>query len=80
MHERDNPARVPATLAPRLKRILFRLQEATHPRDADAPGFRLHLLKGDRANQWSIRVSGNWRVVFRFEDGEAMDVDLIDYH
>ena len=80
LHERDHPARVPAGLVPRLKRILFRLQEATHPRIADAPGFRLHPLKGDRAGQWSVRVSGNWRVVFRFEDGEAVDVDLIDYH
>ena len=58
----------------------FRLQEATHPVSTDAPGFRLHPLKGDRARQWSVRVSGNWRVVFRFEDGEAVDVDLIDYH
>ena len=49
-------------------------------RRSDAPGFRLHPLKGDRAGQWSVRVSGNWRVVFRFEDGEAVDVDLIDYH
>jgi proteic killer suppression protein len=56
------------------------LQEATHPGSADAPGFRLHPLKGDRAGQWSVRVSGNWRVVFRFEDGEAVDVDLTDYH
>ena len=39
-----------------------------------------HPLKGDRAGEWSVRVSGNWRVVFRFEDGEAVDVDLIDYH
>ena len=80
LHERDNPARLPAGLALRLKRILFRLQEATHPRSADAPGFRLHPLKGNRAGPWSVRVSGNWRVVFRFEDGEAVDVDLIDYH
>ncbi len=42
--------------------------------------FRLHPLKGDRAGQWGVRVSGNWRVVFRFEDGEAVAVDLIDYH
>ena len=62
------------------RRILFRLQEATRPGDADAPGFRLHPLKGDRAGDWSVRVSGNWRVVFRFEDGEVVDVDLIDYH
>ena len=80
LHERDDPARLPARLVPRLRRILFRLQEATHPGSADAPGFRLHPLKGDRANQWSVRVSGNWRVVFRFEDGEAVDVDLQDYH
>ena len=80
LHGQDNPSRVPAGLVPRLKRILFRLQEATHPRSADAPGFRLHPLKGDRTGQWSVRVSGNWRVVFRFEDGEAVDVDLIDYH
>jgi len=80
LHERDSPARVPASLVPRLKRILFRLQEATHPRSASAPGFRLHRLKGDRAGRWSVRASGNWRVVFRFEGGEAVDVDLIDYH
>ncbi len=80
LHERDDRARVPADLAPRLRRILFRLQEATDPGSADAPGFRLHPLKGDRAGQWSVRVSGNWRVVFRFENAEVVDVDLIDYH
>ena len=80
LHERDDPARLPANLAPRLRRILFRLQEATRSGDADAPGFRLHPLKGDRAGDWSVRVSGNWRVVFCFEDGEVVDVDLIDYH
>ena len=77
---RDDIAQLPAGLVPRLKRILFRLQEATHPGSADAPGFRLHPLKGDRAGQWSVRVSSNWRVVFRFKDAEAVDVDLIDYH
>ena len=80
MHERGDTARLPASFVPRLRRILFRLQEATHPGSADAPGFRLHPLKGDRAVQWSVRASGNWRVVFRFEEGEAVDVDLIDYH
>ena len=80
LHERGSLAQLPAGQVARLRRILFRLQEATHPGSADAPGFRLHPLKGDRAGQWSVRVSGNWRVVFRFEDGEAVDVDLIDYH
>ena len=77
---RTSAARLPAGLVPRLPRILFRLQEATHPGSTDAPCFRLHPLKGDRAGQWSIHVSGNWRVVFRFEHGEAVDVDLTDYH
>ena len=40
------------------------------------PGYRLHPLSGDRRGQWSVRVSGNWRIVFRFEDGEAIDVTL----
>jgi len=71
---------LPAGLVPRLRRILLRLQAAAHPGDADAPGFQLHPLKGNRAGQWSVRVSGNWRVVFRFEDNEAVAVDLIDYH
>ena len=44
------------------------------------PGYRLHRLTGDMAGLWSIRVSGNWRVVFRFEDHEAVDVDLVDYY
>ena len=78
-HERDDAARLPDGLVPRLRRILLRLQEATHPVSADAPGFRLHLVKGNRAGHWSVRVSGN-RGVFRFVDGEAVDVDLIDHH
>ena len=79
LHQRDDAARLPVGLVPRNRRILFRLPEATHPGSADAPGFRLHPLKRERAGQWSVRVSGNRRVVFRFEDGEAVDMDLIDY-
>ena len=70
---------MPAGLGPRLRRTLLRLQEATHPGSADAPTRRLHPLKGDRVGRWSVRVSGNWRVVFLFEDGEPVDVDQIDY-
>ena len=80
LHENDDRSGVAASQAARLRRILLRLQEATHPGSADAPGFRLHPLKGDRAGQWSVRVTGNWRVMFRFVDGEAVDVDLVDYH
>jgi proteic killer suppression protein len=80
LHERDDRARLPADVVPRIRRILLRLQEAANPGSADAPGFRLHPLKGDRAGWWSVRVTGNWRVVFRFEHAEVVDVDLIDYH
>ena len=81
MAEQDRANQVPAVLANRLKRILSALDEAQRPGDlATRPGYRLHPLKGDFAGLWSISVSGNWRVVFRFEDSEAVDVDLVDYH
>ncbi|MCY4189336.1 MAG: type II toxin-antitoxin system RelE/ParE family toxin [Bryobacterales bacterium] len=64
----------------RIERILARLDEATVPSDMNLPGFGLHPLKGDRSGYWAVRVSGNWRIVFRFKDGHAGDVDLIDYH
>ena len=44
------------------------------------PGYRLHQLTGDRKGQWSVRVSGNWRIVFKLKDGQVLDVDLVDYH
>ena len=46
----------------------------------DLPGWRLHPLKGEPAGFWSVTISANWRIVFRFEDGEATDVDYLDYH
>ena len=80
LHERDDAGRLPADLVARLRRILFRLQEVVHLGDANAPGSRPHALEGSRASRLSVRVTGIWRVVFRFEDGEAVHVDLIDYH
>jgi proteic killer suppression protein len=44
------------------------------------PGMRLHPLKGDLAGRWSVSISGNWRITFRFEAGVASEVDLVDYH
>ena len=44
------------------------------------PWVRLHALKGDLAGYWSITVRANWRIIFRFEQGDATDVDLVDYH
>jgi len=80
LFERDDRRTVPAECAAKIARILARLEEASEAGNMDLPGFRLHRLKGDLANFWSVTVSGNWRVIFRFEGGHASDVDLVDYH
>jgi proteic killer suppression protein len=63
-----------------LREVLTLLEGATGPADLDLPGYRLHPLKGDRRGQWAVKVSANWRVTFRFEGGDATDVDYEDYH
>jgi proteic killer suppression protein len=62
------------------ERFLALLDEAASARDMDAPGLRLHALKGDRAELWAVTVQANWRVTFRFENGDAHIVNYIDYH
>lgn len=64
----------------KVERILARLDQAADPSHMDLPGYRLHPLKGDLVGYWAVSVSGNWRIIFRFEDGHANAVDLIDYH
>ncbi|MCY3933432.1 MAG: type II toxin-antitoxin system RelE/ParE family toxin [Acidobacteria bacterium] len=80
LYERRDPRRINADLVARIRRILAALDDATEPHHMDLPGLRLHRLKGDRRHLWSVRVSGNWRIVFRFDASQAVDVDLIDYH
>lgn len=63
-----------------IRRILARLDRAAEPRHMDLPGWRLHPLKGDLAGFWGVTVRANWRIVFRFENGDATDVDYLDYH
>ncbi len=64
----------------RVRDILVRLNASAAPDDMDLPGFRLHPLRGDHAGFWAVTVRANWRVIFRFEDGHAADVDYLDYH
>ena len=71
---------IPPDLREKLENILFVLNRARRPADMDLPGFRMHRLKGDLKAFWSVTVRANWRVIFRFEEGDAYDVDLIDYH
>jgi proteic killer suppression protein len=64
----------------RIRLVLARLARATEPGHMDLPGWRLHPLKGDLAGFWSVTVTANWRIVFRFEKGDVTDVDYLDYH
>jgi len=64
----------------RLRKQLSVLNNASVPRDMDTPGWGLHELKGDLKDHWSVRVSGNWRMTFRFENGDAILLDYQDYH
>jgi proteic killer suppression protein len=66
--------------AARLRRLLTTLNTSTGPAGMNLPGYRLHRLTGDRQGQWAVSVSGNWRLVFEFEDEDATEVDLVDYH
>lgn len=67
-------------MAARLIRQLDALNAAKAVEDLALPGYHLHRLKGKRRDTWSIRVTGNWRITFRFVNGEAFAVDLEDYH
>jgi len=64
----------------KVENILAVLNRARKPEDMNLPGFRLHPLTGDLRGFWAVTVRANWRVIFRFEQGDAYDVDYIDYH
>jgi proteic killer suppression protein len=73
-------AGIQAKHSEKLRLQLFALSKATKPQDMNAPGWRLHRLKGDLAGHWSIDVSGNWRLTFMFDGTDAILVDYNDYH
>ncbi len=68
-----------ANYLPRVNGILLALDAVTEPGELNLPGFGFHPLRGDMKDFYSVRVSGNWRIVFRFGN-EPEDVDLVDYH
>lgn len=63
-----------------IERILTILDSASAPQALDLPRYRLHALRGNLEGFWAVTVSANWRIIFKFEDGNAIDVELIDYH
>lgn len=64
----------------KIENILGLLDVAQNIEDMDVASFRLHALKDDLKGFWAVTVRANWRIIFRFADGRASDVDLIDYH
>jgi toxin HigB-1 len=80
LYEDDDSRGVTAEHVMKLRDILARLDAARAVSEMDVPGFRLHPLKGDLKGSWGVTVRANWRVIFRFVEGDALDVDYVDYH
>ncbi len=78
--EDDNGSRLAPDMLRRSRLILTTLHAARTIEGMSVPGFRLHPLTGDLKGFWSVTVRANWRITFRFGDGTARDVDLVDYH
>lgn len=80
LYEHGDTSRVRPDQAKRIALALADLDDANKPSDLELPGYRLHRLKGNLKGFWSISISGNWRLIFRFEEGDTYDVNLVDYH
>jgi proteic killer suppression protein len=79
LFEQDDPSGVNLEHAGKPRNILATLHAAQTVAHMDLPGFRLHPLRGASKGFWAVTVRANWRVIFRF-DGDAEDVDYVDYH
>lgn len=78
LYEKGTTSGVEQSQVFRLKRRLVVLNHAKQLQDLNIPGFKLHAIKGDYKEYWAIWVTGNWRLIFRFEEGNVFD--LLDYH
>jgi proteic killer suppression protein len=79
-YETGSKAGIQPAHAGRLRLILARLEAAREPRDMNLHGLKLHPLTGDMGGAWAVWVSGNWRVIFRFDGPDVIGVDYLDYH
>ena len=78
--EDDDGSKLPADMLRRIRQILTALEATQTIEGMNQPLFRLHPLKGKLRGFWAVTVRANWRIVFRFENGKAFDVDFVDYH
>jgi toxin HigB-1 len=80
LFERGDKAQIRPDMLAKVENVLALLDRATNAEDMALPGFRLHQLRGDLRGFWSVTVSANWRVIWRFVGQDVVDVDLADYH
>jgi toxin HigB-1 len=78
--ERGDPSKLSVRNPDRIRRILLALDAATSPEGMNIPGFRFHPMKGRDRGRYAVDASGNWRVTFAWEEEDAVEVDLKDYH
>ena len=78
--EKGSKSGIQAQHERRLRLMLSRLDDATRPEDMDAPGWKLHALKGDLTGHWAVSVDGSQRLTFAYDGGDAILVDYQDYH
>jgi proteic killer suppression protein len=80
LYERGDRSKIGSDLVNKIENILATLDAADSPQALDLPGYRLHPLKGGRKGFWAVTVRANWRIICRFENGDACDVEMLDYH
>jgi proteic killer suppression protein len=80
LFERGDKSQVRADMLDKIENILAVLDHADAPQKMDLPGFRLHPMTGDLRGFWSVTVRANWRIIWRYDGADAVDVELIDYH
>jgi len=80
LYEHDDRSGIRPDFVDTVQEILTVLDDAATPQELNLPGYRLHPLKGDLKGFWSATVRANWRIIFRFEGGDAFDVELTAYH
>jgi len=78
--EEDDGSKLPPDMLNRIRLILSTLHATQELEGVNVPTFRLHILKGELKGFFAVTVRANWRIIFRFEDGDAFDLDFIDYH
>lgn len=80
LFEKGKSKNIASDFVPKLLRQMDAIHQADAPSQLNFPGYDLHELKGERSGIWTMKVNKNWRLTFRFESGNAVDLDLEDYH